>query len=129
MVPLRLLECRDDPLQRLVPGCRAQRRAALVANQRAGQTFRMREKFGRRFRTQEPLPDFSSVFEVESYLRYRGSQFVQRFDANSYLTITRAMDYLDIAEEHGGNLANAFKGTRSRFCLISFDSDWLYPTA
>ena len=54
--------------------------------------------------------------------------FTDRFDANSYLYITRAMDYLDIAEEHGGSLAAAFRGTAARFCLISFDSDWLYPT-
>ena len=86
----------------------------------------MREKFGRRFRTQEPLPDFSSVFEVESYLRYRGSQFVDRFDANSYLYITKAMDLFDVTNGHG-SLPAALERTQSRFLVISFTSDWLYP--
>ncbi|MBM3581762.1 MAG: homoserine O-acetyltransferase, partial [Alphaproteobacteria bacterium] len=61
-------------------------------------------------------------------LRHQGSTFVDRFDANSYLYITRAMDYFDLAERYGGVLANAFRGTATRFCLISFTSDWLYPT-
>ncbi|HYP07299.1 MAG TPA: homoserine O-acetyltransferase [Bryobacteraceae bacterium] len=87
----------------------------------------MREKFGRRFRQQEPLPNFSSVFEVESYLRYRGSQFVDRFDANSYLYITKAMDLFDVTNSHG-TLAAALERTKSRFLVISFTSDWLYPT-
>lgn len=87
----------------------------------------MREKFGRRFQKQEPLPDFSSVFEVESYLRYRGSQFVDRFDANSYLYITKAMDLFDVTNGHG-SLAAALERTQSRFLVISFTSDWLYPT-
>ena len=72
---------------------------------------------------------FDADFQVESYLRYQGSGFTRRFDANSYLYITRAMDYFDLAEENGGKLANAFAGTAARFCLVSFDSDWLYPTA
>ena len=72
---------------------------------------------------------FDADFQVESYLRYQGNGFTQRFDANSYLYITRAMDYFDLAEENGGKLANAFAGTAARFCLVSFDSDWLYPTA
>ena len=59
----------------------------------------------------------------------QGSTFVNRFDANSYLTITRATDRFDLAAEHGGDLAAAFRGTRTRFCAVSFDSDWLYPTA
>lgn len=93
------------------------------------------EKFGRRL---QDRPDgtkgaksfgFDADFQVESYLRYQGSGFTQRFDANSYLYITRAMDYFDLAEEHGGKLANAFAGAKARFCLVSFDSDWLYPTA
>ena len=65
---------------------------------------------------------------MESYLRHQGLSFVDRFDANSYLYITRAMDYFDLAAEHGGVLANAFTGTKTRFCLVSFTSDWLFPT-
>lgn len=72
---------------------------------------------------------FEADFQVESYLRHQGSGFTRRFDANSYLYITRAMDYFDLADEHGGHLAAAFGGTAARFCLVSFDSDWLYPTA
>ena len=88
------------------------------------------EKFGRRLQDREAKSfGFDADFQVESYLRYQGSGFVQRFDANSYLYITRAMDYFDIAEEHGGLLADAFAGAEARFCLVSFDSDWLYPTA
>ncbi len=86
-------------------------------------------KFGRRVRGGQAMTMFADMFEVESYLRHQGSTFVNRFDANSYLSITRATDYFDLAEEHGGDLAAAFKGTRTRFCLISFTSDWLYPTA
>ncbi|WP_407985144.1 homoserine O-acetyltransferase MetX [Pontixanthobacter aestiaquae] len=88
------------------------------------------DKFGRRLQDRaEKTFGFDADFQVESYLRYQGSGFTRRFDANSYLYITRAMDYFDLAEEHGGLLANAFAGTTARFCLISFDSDWLYPTA
>ncbi|MCA1662027.1 MAG: homoserine O-acetyltransferase [Novosphingobium sp.] len=97
------------------------------------------EKFGRRL---QDRPDgtkgaktfgFDADFQVESYLRHQGLSFTDRFDANSYLYITRAMDYFDLAEEHGakgkGSLADAFAGTSARFCLVSFDTDWLYPTA
>jgi homoserine O-acetyltransferase len=93
-------------------------------------------KFGRRIRqagdvAPNPLNVtlFGDMFEVESYLRHQGSTFVNRFDANSYLTITRAMDLFDLAADHGGDLANAFRGSPTRFCIISFDSDWLFPTA
>jgi homoserine O-acetyltransferase len=86
-------------------------------------------KFGRRLRGAESLSLFGAKFEVESYLRHQGSTFVSRFDANSYLTITRAMDYFDLAAEHDGELSRAFAGTRTRFCVISFSSDWLFPTA
>ncbi|MBX9633639.1 MAG: homoserine O-acetyltransferase [Magnetospirillum sp.] len=71
---------------------------------------------------------FGADFQVESYLRYQGSTFVDRFDANSYLYITRAMDYFDLAAEHGGQLAKAFAGTKTRICVMSFSSDWLFPT-
>jgi len=87
-------------------------------------------KFGRNLQDRpEKSFGFDADFQVESYLRYQGSGFTRRFDANSYLYITRAMDYFDLAEEHGGSLARAFKDTPARFCLVSFDSDWLYPTA
>jgi len=90
----------------------------------------LHEKFGRKLqdRGQKGF-GFDADFQVESYLRHQGISFVDRFDANSYLYITRALDYFDLAEEHGGLLANAFRGTKSRFCLVSFDTDWLYPTA
>ena len=88
----------------------------------------MREKFGRRLRGKEKYGfDFDVDFEVESYLRYRGSQFVNRFDANSYLYITKAMDYFDLANGHG-TLSSAFEGGGTRFLVISFTSDWLYPS-
>ncbi len=87
-------------------------------------------KFGRRLRAgSSVLGPYSDVFEVESYLQHQGSSFVRRFDANSYLAITRAMDYFDLAADHGGDLAQAFAGTRTRFCLVSFSSDWLFPTS
>jgi homoserine O-acetyltransferase len=85
-------------------------------------------KFGRRLRGASAVTFLEDVFEVESYLRHQGSTFVQRFDANSYLTITRAMDYFDLAAEHGGDLAAAFRGTKTRFFVASFSSDWLFPT-
>jgi len=88
------------------------------------------EKFGRRLQDRDTKSfGFDADFQIESYLRYQGSGFTQRFDANSYLYITRAMDYFDIAEEHGGKLADAFAQSTARFCLVSFDTDWLYPTA
>ena len=88
------------------------------------------EKFGRRLQARDAKSfGFDADFQVESYLRHQGISFVERFDANSYLYISRAMDYFDLAEEHGGRLANAFKGAAARFCVVSFDSDWLYPTS
>ena len=93
------------------------------------------EKFGRRLQARPDRPDgaisfgFDADFQIESYLRHQGISFVDRFDANSYLYITRAMDYFDLGGEHGGHLATAFRATKARFCLISFDTDWLYPTA
>lgn len=88
------------------------------------------EKFGRRLQDRDAKTfGFDADFQVESYLRHQGISFVDRFDANSYLYITRAMDYFDLAEAHSGVLANAFKGSKTRFCLVSFDTDWLYPTS
>ena len=86
-------------------------------------------KFGRRLQGASAMTFLEDVFAVESYLRYQGSTFVRRFDANSYLTITRAMDYFDLAAEGEGDLSAAFRGTRTRFLLASFSSDWLFPTA
>lgn len=87
-------------------------------------------KFGRRLQSRDALSfGFDADFQIESYLRHQGIRFVERFDANSYLYITRAMDYFDIAERHDGSLATAFQSTATRFCVVSFTSDWLYPTS
>lgn len=87
------------------------------------------EKFGRRLQNRDSKSfGFDADFQIESYLRYQGISFISRFDANSYLYITRAMSYFDLAEEHSGRLADAFAGTTARFCVVSFDTDWLYPT-
>jgi homoserine O-acetyltransferase len=89
----------------------------------------LHRKFGRRFQDRaNPTFSFDADFEVESYLRHQGSSFVERFDANSYLYLTRAMDYFDLAADYGDVLANAFKRTPTRFCVVSFTSDWLFPT-
>jgi homoserine O-acetyltransferase len=90
----------------------------------------LHRKFGRNLQNREAISfGFDADFQVENYLRHQGISFVERFDANSYLYITRACDYFDLAAEHGGVLANAFRGTKTRFCSISFTSDWLYPTS
>jgi len=90
----------------------------------------LHRKFGRRLQDRRTVTyGFDADFQVESYLRHQGSSFVDRFDANSYLYITRAMDYFDLAEENGGNLANAFVDTSIRWCVMSFSSDWLFPTS
>lgn len=91
----------------------------------------MHRKFGRRLQENCAFKsDFSPEFEVESYLHYQGQKFVERFDANSYLYITKAADYFDLGEQWGGgSLVNAFCRTSAKFLVISFSSDWLYPTA
>jgi homoserine O-acetyltransferase len=90
----------------------------------------LQRKFGRELQRDGLSWGFDADFQVESYLRHQGASFVDRFDANSYLYITRAMDYFDLAASHGGVLAHAFAGARHvRFCVLSFTSDWLYPTA
>ena len=89
----------------------------------------LHRKFGRNLQDRETLTfGFDADFQIESYLRYQGMTFVDRFDANSYLYLTRAMDYFDLVSDYDGNLANAFMGTQTRFCLVSFTSDWLFPT-
>ncbi|HYD29259.1 MAG TPA: homoserine O-acetyltransferase [Azospirillaceae bacterium] len=113
------------------------RRGLAVARMAAHITYlsetALHRKFGRNLQNRKSISfGFDADFQVESYLRHQGTAFVERFDANSYLYITRAMDYFDIAAEHGGVLANAFqingKVTPTRFCLVSFSSDWLFPT-
>ena len=90
----------------------------------------LQEKFGRKLQERDALKfGFDADFQIESYLRYQGSVFVDRFDANSYLYITRAMDYFDLTKQFNGNLSNAFKDTKTKFFIISFTSDWLYPTS
>ena len=90
----------------------------------------LHRKFGRNLQDRSDLSyGFDADFQVESYLRHQGITFVDRFDANSYLYITRAMDYFDLAREHGGVLADAFRDTPVRYCLMSFSSDWLFPTS
>lgn len=90
----------------------------------------LHRKFGRSLQDREKLTfGFDADFQIESYLRHQGMSFVDRFDPNSYLYVTRAMDYFDLAADHNGLLARAFMNTRTRFCLISFTSDWLFPTA
>ena len=89
----------------------------------------LHRKFGRNLQDRKALTfSFDADFQVESYLRHQGMTFVDRFDANSYLYLSRAMDYFDLAAEHGGVLANAFKGSKTRFCVVSFTSDWHFPT-
>jgi homoserine O-acetyltransferase len=90
----------------------------------------LQRKFGRNLQNREQISfGFGADFQIESYLRHQGMTFVDRFDANSYLYITRAMDYFDLAAEQGGTLAEAFKGSKTRFLIISFTSDWLFPTS
>jgi len=110
------------------------RRGLAVARMGAHITYlsdaALHRKFGRRFQDRNnPTFSFDADFEVESYLRHQGITFVERFDANSYLYLTRAMDYFDLAADYDGVVANAFKGAQTRFCVISFTSDWLFPTS
>ncbi len=109
------------------------RRGLAVARMGAHITYlsdaALHRKFGRRFQDRDnPTFSFDADFQVESYLRHQGITFVERFDANSYLYLTRAMDYFDLAADFDGVLANAFHGSKTRFCVISFTSDWLFPT-
>jgi homoserine O-acetyltransferase len=110
------------------------RRGLAVARMGAHITYlsdaALHRKFGRKFQDRaNPTFSFDADFEVESYLRHQGISFVERFDANSYLYLTRAMDYFDLAADFDGVLAKAFQRTPTRFCVISFTSDWLFPTS
>jgi len=91
----------------------------------------MSDKFGREVR--ENVTDMGSedevVFQVESYLRYQGSQFSTRFDANTYVLMTRALDYFDIAGDFGGDLTRAMSEISARTLVISFSSDWRFAPA
>ncbi len=90
----------------------------------------LQRKFGRNLQDRERRTfSFDADFQIESYLRYQGAIFVERFDPNSYLYMTRAMDYFDLAADFGGTLAHAFKQCKARFCVVSFTSDWLFPTS
>ena len=87
----------------------------------------MEEKFGRKLQGKEKVGyDFSHDFEVENYLKYRGASFVSRFDANSYLYLSKALDYFDLSEDL--DLVGAFKNASSKYLIITFTSDWLYPS-
>jgi homoserine O-acetyltransferase len=89
----------------------------------------MQEKFGRKLQEKADYEfSFNADFQVESYLRHQGNSFVERFDANSILYITRAMDYFDLSKQFKGGLVEAFKNQKTKFLIISFSSDWLYKT-
>ena len=90
----------------------------------------MRLKFGRRLQDKADFSfNFDADFQVESYLRYQGAKFVERFDANAFLYITKAADYFDIEKQHGdGSAVKSFSKAKAKFLVISFTSDWLYPT-
>lgn len=111
-------------------------RGLAVARMVAHITYLSEDAFNRKFgrRLQETIkesafPLLGDMFQVESYLHYQGSNFVRRFDANSYVTITKAMDWFDLSQADDGDLLTAFSHVKSRFCVISFSSDWLFPTS
>ncbi len=89
----------------------------------------LHDKFARRLHAGQQTYSFDADFQVESYLRHQGRRFVDRFDANSYLYLTRAMDYFDLESNEASGLSACFTRTPVRFCLMSFTSDWLFPTS
>ena len=89
----------------------------------------LQEKFGRKLQEKKDYEfTFDADFQIESYLRHQGKVFVERFDANSYLYISRAMDYFDLSKQFKGGLSGAFQNHKAKFLIVSFSSDWLYPT-
>ncbi len=113
---------------------RTPRKGLAVARMAAHITYlsdtALHRKFGRNLQDRDEVTfGFEADFQIESYLRHQGMTFVDRFDANSYLYMTRAMDYFDLAADYDGVLAKAFMGANTRFCVVSFTSDWLFPTA
>lgn len=89
----------------------------------------LQEKFGRKLQEKKDYEfTFDADFQIESYLRHQGKVFVERFDANSYLYISRAMDYFDLSKQFKNGLSEAFQNYKTKFLIISFSSDWLYPT-
>ena len=127
----RSAAAQTKPAAKPVQHKRAAKPAAVAAKTKSDDLSEaaLHRKFGRNLQDRHAVTyGFEADFQVESYLRHQGSTFVDRFDANSYLYITRAMDYFDLAAEYGGVLAEAFRGSRTRFCIISFTSDWLFPT-
>jgi len=89
----------------------------------------LQERFGRKLQEKKDYEfTFDADFQIESYLRHQGNVFVDRFDANSYLYISRAMDYFDLSKQFKNGLVEAFQNHKTRFLIISFSSDWLYPT-
>lgn len=108
-------------------GLAVARMAAHITYMSEGSLF---QKFDRNLHDRDEITyGFGADFQIESYLRHQGISFVDRFDANSYLYITRAMDYFDLAADHDNSLPLAFKGTKTRFCVVSFTTDWHYPTS
>jgi len=89
----------------------------------------MTERFGRSLRSEDYAFGYGAEFEVESYLRYQGDKFSEYFDANTYLLITRALDYFDPARAHDGDLVAALAAARARFLLVSFATDWRFAPA
>ncbi len=88
----------------------------------------MAKKFGRELRNKKFNFDFNVEFEIESYLRYQGDKFAEQFDANTYLIMTKALDYFDPARRYNNNLSNAFHSVKAKFLVLSFTTDWRFPS-
>jgi homoserine O-acetyltransferase len=86
----------------------------------------MGEKFGRKLQRDKIHYDYGSEFQVESYLRYQGDKFVDAFDANTYLLMTKALDYFDPASECDGGLSKALQATKAKYLVMSFTTDWRF---